>query len=162
VRRYSKVAAVVGVLAAPLALPVLPISVVGSGPAAAINPEFRESYGWPEFARTVEQVPGTAVFTLNYGEASALRRFAPSRAVYSGHNNYWLWGPPPDGTEQIVVVGHFSATYLAQHFNDCRRQATIGNPANVPNQERGAGVWSCAGPAAPWHREWPSLKHYSA
>jgi hypothetical protein len=127
-----------------------------------VNPEFRESYGWREFTRTVARVPGNAVFTANYGEAGALQRFTPRRPVYSGHNNYWLWGPPPADTEPVVVVGKFVPAHLAAYFRDCRRQATIDNPARVPNQERGAGVWSCAGPAQSWNAEWPALRHYTA
>jgi hypothetical protein len=80
----------------------------------------------------------------------------------SGHNNYWLWGPPPHGSEPVVVVGHFSSTDIAQHFRDCHQAATIDNPAHVPNQERGAGVWSCAAPSIPWEAAWPSLGHYTA
>src|SRR5581483_1402914 len=77
VRRYLAVVVVAGVLATPLALPILPITDVGSGAVAAVNPEFRESYAWPQFVDTVDRVPGATVFTLNYGEAGALQRFAP-------------------------------------------------------------------------------------
>jgi len=161
-RRYLVLVVAVGVVALPLSLPILPVSAVGSGPVAAVNKELRESYGWPQLARTVDSVPGSIVFTSNYGEAGALQRFAPHRAVYSGHNNYWLWGPPPDATDTFVVVGHYSPAFLDSHFGGCQRRASISNPAGVPNEEEGAGVWSCASPARPWHLEWPSLRHYTA
>ena len=161
-RAATAVITVAGVVALPLALPLLPPGATGRGVIAAVNPELRETYGWEAFARTVEGVPGAVVFTLNYGEAGALQRYTPSRAVYSGHNNYWLWGPPPDAAPSVVVVGHFSPSYISEHFTGCRLRATIDNPADIPNQERGAGVWSCTGPGRPWHDEWPSLRHYNA
>lgn len=160
--RYFAAIAVAGVLAAPLGLPILPIGTAGTGVVAAVNPEFRESFAWPQFARSVAQVPGAVVFTQNYGEAGALQRFAPGRPVYSGHNNYWMWGPPPGGAEPVVVVGNFSRSFLDGNFRGCRRFATIDNPGHVPNQERGAGVWQCAGPVRSWNTEWPALRHYNA
>jgi hypothetical protein len=102
------------------------------------------------------------VFTSNYGEAGALQRFAPGRPVYSGHNNYAPWGPPPDDSQPVVVVGHYSAGFLNSRFRGCERRATITNPAGVPNEEEGAGVWSCASPIRAWDLEWPSLRHYTA
>ena len=154
--------AVAGIVAVPLALPVLPPSATGSGAIAAVNPELRETYGWEDFARTVDAVEGSIVFTQSYGEAGALEQYSPARAVYSGHNNYWLWGPPRDTAEPIVVVGHFTSTYLSAHFTACEQRATIDNPESVANKERGAHVWVCAGPARPWSQEWPALRHYNA
>jgi hypothetical protein len=161
-RRYLVVVATAGIVALPLALPVLPVGAVGSGPVAAVNPELRESYGWPELVHTVDAVPGTIVFTQNYGEAGALERFSPARPVYSGHNNYWLWGPPPDAAHPIVVVGQYTPAFLSAHFDGCQRRATIDNPAGVPNDEKGVHVWTCTGPTQPWHQEWAVLKQYTA
>jgi 4-amino-4-deoxy-L-arabinose transferase-like glycosyltransferase len=162
IRRYVAAIAVAGVVALPLALPVVPADVSGSGPIAAVNPELRETYGWVDFARTVDAVPGSVVFTQSYGEAGALDRFGAARPVYSGHNSYWLWGPPPSSTRSIVVVGRFAAGYVGAHFTGCQQRATIENAEHVPNKERGAHIWSCAGPVEPWHREWAALRHYNA
>lgn len=100
-RRYVAALVAAGVLAVPFALPVLPITAVGDGVAAEINPEHRESYGWPELVDAVERVarPGDVVVTTNYGEAGALDVLGDrGLAVYSGHNNYWWWGPPDAAT----------------------------------------------------------------
>src|SRR5207248_7146231 len=137
----------VGVVALPLALPILPIAAAGSGPIAAVNKELRESYGWPQFVQIVASVPGQIVLTSNYGEAGALQRFAPGRSVYSGHNSYWLWGPPPDAASGLVVVGQYSSAWLDDHFRGCERRATISNPARVPNDEQGPGGTPSDSPA---------------
>jgi hypothetical protein len=160
-RRYLAIIAIAGVVALPLALPVVSADVSGSGAIAAVNPELRETAGWEDFARTVDAVPGAIVFTQNYGEAGALERLGSTRPVYSGHNNYWLWGPPLDSTRSIVVVGHFPNGYVAAHFTGCQQRATIDNAEHIPNKERGAHVWTCTGTAHPWHREWVALRHYN-
>ena len=84
-----------------LMLPLLPERLLG--PVVAVNYDAGETVGWPRFAATVGDVYGTlpaagnpVVVTGNYGEAGALERFRPGVPVYSGHNAYWDWGPPPD------------------------------------------------------------------
>lgn len=162
IRRYLTVVVVAGLVASPLGLPVLPITAAGSGAVAAVNPEFRESYGWPQFAATVDRVPGAIAVTKNYGEAGALQRFGSGRPVYSGHNNYWLWGPPPGRAQPFVLVGHYSDAFVTGHFRGCRVEARIDNPEHVANEERGARVWRCAAPVTSWREEWPALRHYNA
>jgi hypothetical protein len=153
-----------GLVSAVIALPVLPAR--NAGPVVAMNGDVGETIGWPELARTVAGVYDRArgrpvVFTSNYGDAGALRRYGPALglpAAYSGHNAFADWGPPPDRPSQVVVVG-LDASDLARDFRGCRLAARVGNAAGIDNDERGAPIDLCSGTRAPWSRIWSNLRH---
>jgi 4-amino-4-deoxy-L-arabinose transferase-like glycosyltransferase len=160
-----------------IALPVLPADK--AGPVIALNEDVGETIGWPEFARTVAGVhrslpnPDNAVILAgNYGEAGAIDRYGPGLGLpraHSGHNAYGDWGPPPDGSGPVIVVGYDRpdspvspsrvSENLATNLDECRAVATVGNDAGVENQEQGRSVLLCDGPRRPWSRVWPELRH---
>jgi hypothetical protein len=120
-------------LMAPFALPVLSVpdylayaAALGVTPAASaqerhrladLPQHFADMFGWEDMARAVSAVYDTLspeekasarVFGQNYGEAGAMeffRRSMPLPPAVSSHNNYWLWGPGPDGGVLIVIGG---------------------------------------------------------
>ncbi len=120
-----------GTLLAPMALPVLPVGAfmkysraLGIKPSSgerhemgALPQHFADMFGWEDLARTISQVylslpvdeqASARVFAQNYGEAGALEYFRGTYelpAVISPHNNYWFWGPGPDGGTLIVIDG---------------------------------------------------------
>lgn len=151
-----------------LFLPIVPAGDLSSTPIVSINYDAGETIGWPEFAATVARayaaVPradrATAVvLTENYGEAGALQRFRPGLTrVYSGHNAYGEWGPPPADTQTVVAVG-YHASELKRWFSDVRQLATISNSAGVSNDEAGQAVWLCTGLRASWASLWPRIRH---
>jgi hypothetical protein len=105
------------------------------------------------------------IFTENYGEAGALKRFGPSRGlphVYSGHNSFTSFGRPPDGAAPVLVVGYSRRSYAEIGFRDCRRVSRFDNGFGVENEEQGGPLWICAGPRLPWHVIWPRLHHLDA
>jgi hypothetical protein len=171
-RRSWRLAAVASALAlsavidVAISLPVLPAR--DADPVIAMNEDVGETIGWPEFARTVANVygelpdrAGVVILTRNYGEAGAIDRFGPDLGLpsaYSGHNAYADWGPPPDGAAPVIAVG-LDGDERAEHLRDCRRAAEIDNGVDIDNDEQGAGVYICAGPADSWSTEWPSLRH---
>ena len=151
-------------VSAVIALPVLPAR--DAGPVIAANADVGETIGWPDLVRTVaavyRQVPGSpVVFTANYGEAGAIRRYGPALGLpraYSGHNSFGDWGPPPDRPGPVVAVG-LDETTLARSFRDCRLAARVENAADVDNDEQGEPVVVCAGTRGPWSSIWPGLRH---
>jgi hypothetical protein len=120
-----------GVMVAPLALPVLDVGRLTAysarfglqSPAAerhelgVLPQHFADMFGWEPLAQAVSRVylalpdaeRATArVFAQNYGQAGALEYYAaryPLPRVVSPHNNYWYWGPGPDGGTIIIVGG---------------------------------------------------------
>ena len=67
--------------------------------------------------------------------------------VYSGHNGWRDWGPPPDGTGPVVVVFYRDP---AVDFTGCERAATLHNDVGIDNEEEGQGVWVCDAPIGSW------------
>ncbi|MDP4508338.1 ArnT family glycosyltransferase [Nonomuraea turcica] len=144
-----------------VALPLLPLPALGYSP----NEVSRESVGWPRFVAQVGAVhralpPGTIVLTSNYGEAGALDRFAPDIPVFSGHNELWYQGPPPETAQTVVAVG-LPPERLRQRFALCESAGVIDHGTGVANEEQGLPITICSGPRALWTTAWPDYQHAS-
>ncbi len=167
VQRFVAVAIVLAasaVVAWPAVVPVLPASTYAGSFYPLIDQDQLETIGWPEFVEAVNEalaaLPDDAiVFTGNYGEASALEWYGVDARVYSGHNGWGDWGPPPDDTGPVVIVGHRSPE---QDFEGCRQTGTVPEVDGAENEEAGGEVWTCAGPRRPWSQLWPGLVHLDA
>ena len=168
VQRFVTVAVVLAasaVVAWPALVPVLPASTYAGSFYPLIDQDQLETIGWPEFVDTVsealEPLPDDAiVFTGNYGEAGALEWYDVHARIYSGHNGWGDWGPPPDDAGPVVVVGH--GQVAPGDFVDCQRAGTVPTVDDADNEEAGGAVWVCAGPRRPWSQLWPSLVHLDA
>ncbi|KOV83347.1 hypothetical protein ADL03_21185 [Nocardia sp. NRRL S-836] len=128
-----------------------------------------ETVGWP---RLVEQVADAhaalpaderaraVVLTRNFGEAGTLhwiRTGHPLPAVYSGHNELYFRGPPPDSADVVVAVG-VDEERLARDFRSCSVVARVGNGHGLETVEQGRAVSVCRGPRAPWAELWPGYR----
>jgi len=154
----------------PLGLPVLPQSVVAALDLNKSNYNLGEEIGWHDLVRQVDDVwrslpdderRHAIVLTSNYGEAGALVRDAPwgPGRVFSGHNSFWSWGPPPDTATTAVVVG-YAPTELASRFSTCELVGRVHNGVGVDNDEAGEPISVCRDPVAPWSELWSRFKHY--
>jgi hypothetical protein len=56
--------------------------------------------------------------------------------VYSGHNSFWSWGPPPEGRTVVIHVGDWRPTDCRRFFVDCHEAAQVDNEYKIPNAER--------------------------
>ena len=158
------VLALSALVAWPALVPVLPTRTYATSFYTAIDDTQLETIGWPEFVDTVrealEPLPdGAVVFTGNYGEAGALEWYGVSAPIYSGHNGWGDWGPPPDSAGPVVVVGYRSPDV---HFADCRQVGRVPTVDGADNEEAGGGVWVCARPLRPWSQMWATLTHLDA
>jgi 4-amino-4-deoxy-L-arabinose transferase-like glycosyltransferase len=149
-----------GIVFAPLATPLLPISTANT--IRAINPEIGEMIGWSHAAAVVDEVarahPGAPIVTQNYSEAGAIELLAKRRA-YSGHLAYWYWGHPTDSSAETIIVG-IPRERLLDAFTDVVQVATISTPGGVRNQEDGTPVWICTGRRHDWAQLWPGFRRY--
>jgi 4-amino-4-deoxy-L-arabinose transferase-like glycosyltransferase len=162
------VLALSGLFAWQALVPVLPAHTYAASFYTGIDEDQLETIGWPaevaDVRRALDGLPPAeraraVVFTLNYGEAGAMEWYGVGRPVYSGHNGWGDWGPPPAGARPVVVVDDTAPT---ADFRGCRRTATVRNAAGADNEENGHGVWVCAGPRGSWAARWPRLVHLDA
>lgn len=149
-----------------IALPLLPAS-------SGIDPtgELGETVGWPELIDQVvavyesippEQRASTVIYTASYGEAGAIDVLGAGvglPAASSGHNNYWLWGPP-EAHGPIIGVGRFGGT-LRSICPALEEVGVITNPDGVDNEEAGAPIVLCLSPSRQLADIWPDLKHFN-
>ncbi len=155
------------VVATVLAVPVLPVTVVGSTPVTEAGPLVGDQVGWPRYVEQVAAVwratgdPGAAVLTSNYGEAGAVARFGTALGLprpVSGHNHLWELGPPHEGTRTVVVVGG-QYEQLVPLFAHCEVHDRLSNGVGVDNEEEGMPVAVCRDPADSWAGLWPRVRH---
>ena len=154
-----------------LTLPILSVATYADTSLPATVPDTANQIGWPEFVATVEQVVASlpadqrahaVILTNDYSEASPLVLLGTGLPpVYSGHNAFWDWGPPPDDRTVVVHVGDWRPADWSQFFVGCRDVAQIDNGLGIDNGEQGKAVSVCTGLRAPWSTIWPSLRTIS-
>jgi dolichyl-phosphate-mannose-protein mannosyltransferase len=156
----------------PVALPVLPAHVLRTVPLQKINYDLGEEIGWPAevslVAREYRALPAaqrrvTTILAGNYGEAGAIARLGPGDglpAVYSGANNFWLWGPPPASDVNAIAV-NVDPRLLRREFTTARLVATFRNGLGVSDDEEGAQIYVVTGLRSSWSAAWPAFRDYA-
>jgi hypothetical protein len=150
-----------------IALPLMPTSAADTFDATG---ELVETVGWPEFVQQVDDVAASipddqagdaVIFTGSYGEAGALEILGADLdlpPVASGHNNYWLWGPPADHGA-IVGVGDVE-TALSRICPNLEQVGVVDNEHGIENQVRERPLWLCLSPDGQLSDIWDDLRHY--
>jgi 4-amino-4-deoxy-L-arabinose transferase-like glycosyltransferase len=153
-----------------VALPLVPVEDLGGTPIAGLNQTVGDTVGWPAYVREVAAayrgVPAaqratTVIVASNYGEAGAIDRYGPSLGlpgVYSGQNQLYFQGRPPDSATAAVVVGG-QVDDARRLFGSCRPAGHLDNGVDVDNEEQGEPIAVCRGPIGGWATVWPRFKH---
>lgn len=173
-----------GAVAAPLALPLLPVEqhvryarALGQAPETEEKKElgelgqfFADMHGWEEIVSGVAEVHGrltpaereaARVFAPDYGVAGAIDHLGRARGLppaISGHNNYWLWGPRGWDGRVLIVVGS-NEERLRSLFDQVERAGTTDCGYCMP-YENGRPIWICRGLKQPVADLWPTVKHF--
>jgi len=176
---------IVGVVAAPFVLPILPVDTfvryqkaLGETPGTDerksmgdLPQQWADRQGWVEivdtFAGAWRSLPQderskAAIFASDYGVAGALDHFGPARGLpkaISGHNNYWLWGPR-GATGEVVLVHSDDEKRLRATFASVELYRRISCGRCMP-YENGMSVWICRKPRADLKTLWPKTKNFS-
>ena len=168
---FATSAALSGALIAYLTLPILPLATYATTSLPSTVPDTANEVGWPQFVATVESVVAAlpanerahaVILTNDYSEASPLVLLGTGLPpVYSGHNAYWAWGPPPADRTVVVHVGDWRPADPGQFFVGCHVVAHIDNGLGIDNGEQGSEVTVCTGLRAPWTTLWPELRTIS-
>ena len=173
-----------GALAAPFAVPILSADKLvsygrhlgampqaGEREALGILPQhFADQFGWEGLVGDVARVYDglsqadkavCGIFTQNYGEASAVnvlgRRYGLPFAA-SGHNSYWLWGPPPGRGAVMIIVGGDPDDHR-KAFGEVAEVARHSDKYAMP-YESGLPIFLCRGPRAALKDIWPAVKNF--
>ncbi len=178
--------AIPGILAAPLALPILPpagytayAGAFGMSPQStamekqapsALPQQLADMFGWREMAEKVsaaynalpaEERAKAVFFGRNYGEAAALDVYGPALngpPAISGHNNYFLWGPRGFDGSVVIVVGGDPARY-AQDYQSVTPVGELDSAYAMP-YETYIPIYLLRGRRAPLADGWAAVKHY--
>ena len=177
IRTWRRVLAIALVIISLVVTPslALPLGPVGSPLykiATGVNPDLANEVGWPGFVDTVGQVVATVpadelnhtiLLTEAYQQAGAMELLRPANGVrlppvYSGHNGFWYWGPPPDSATDAVVTGEVSPELLSRSYANCEIRSTVATPPGVRNDLTGVPVRWCTGRLQSWSVLWPELR----
>jgi len=170
-----------GIIAAPLALPILPpdkivpymeslgIKVARSETSMTglLPQHFADEFGWPEMVEKVaavyqslppEQRAKTAILGGNYGGAGAIDFFGPRYGLpkaISAHQNYYYWGPR-DYTGESVILLEWSLKG-AQHWCGRVEEGPRVDPYYGMGWEHYT-ILVCYDFKVPLSEAWPELK----
>ncbi len=155
-----------------ISLPVLPAAALARFPAQKINYDLGEEIGWPSQVKLLASVwrslpaaqrARTTLLAGNYGEAGAVERYGASFGlpdVYSGANNFWLWGPPPAGDTGAVAI-NVNPSLLHREFTQVTQVAVYRNGLNVSDDEEGVAIYVATGLRSSWATAWPAFRDFS-
>jgi hypothetical protein len=172
-----------GVIAAPLAMPILPVEAavrytrfwdvqaihVENVPQDELPQLFADMFGWQEQVRAVAGVyralpeserAQAVVLAYNYGEASAINYFGSKLGlpqVISGHNQYGLWGPGAM-TGQVAVTIGFTERQLRQFYDEVTPGASVSPQYAMP-EETGLTIFVCRHPKKSLQESWAEWKY---
>jgi 4-amino-4-deoxy-L-arabinose transferase-like glycosyltransferase len=172
-----------GIIAAPLAMPILPVATavkycaffgvrevkVENVPLNSLPQLFGDMFGWQEqvqaMARAVESLPAhersrVALLAYNYGEAGAIDYFGKRyglRKAISGHNQYGAWGPRGASGDVVIAIG-FAKARLDRAFGDVQAFATISPEYALP-EESGLTIHICRQPRQNLADSWEQWKY---
>jgi len=181
---YAIVLVLGGAVTAPLALPLLPVEsyiayarALGHAPSTEEDKQlgklpqhFADMFGWEELAATVARVyeglppadrADCAIVADNYGEAGAIDHFGRRWSLppaSSGHNNYWLWGPPTASGRCVIVLGD-TTEELEPQCESVEHAATFSAPYVMPYEDE-LPIHVCRGLRRSFAEIWPLAKGF--
>lgn len=181
---YPAVLVIVAIVAAPLAIPLVPaerfirythaihfeqprIETHRLGPLPQF---FADMYGWEEMtavvARAFNALPPdvqtrTAIFGSNYGQAGAIDLFGQKYGLpkaISTHQSYYLWGPRDYTGESVIVLGS-PRENLEQLFASVEDVGTVYHPYSMPYEH--FTLFYCRGIKTSLPELWSRLKNWN-
>jgi hypothetical protein len=183
---YTTLLLALGLFLAPVGMPILPpstwthvYSFLGGDAGAQQDPHqtgilpqwLADRFGWQTMTTTVTGVyaalPASdraqaCIYTLNYGEASALAFFGPAAQLppaISGHNNFWLWGPGSCTGQVLITVG-VPQSDLRSSFGSITPAATVTCNYCMPEEDN-IPIFVVRDPKLPIGALWQGAKHFN-
>jgi len=178
---YVALNVLVAVILLPIVLPVLPPAKtlayeqrlhlrppkLENGATAPLPQYFADMLDWRQkadmlaaawYSLPLAERPQAAIFTENYGDASAVNVYRPDvPQAISGHQNYFFWGPRTYTGSVMIVFGESRST-LESEFDSVEEFTQDTNPYVEP-YERGP-VFICRGLHGNLQALWPKVKNW--
>lgn len=128
---------------------------------------YADEHGWPEMAEQVakaynslppEERAKTYLYAMNYGQAGAIDFFGPKLGLpksFSGHQQYWYWGPKSHKGDNLLVLGRHRIGDLPEVCEEARAVGRVGTRWSMPYEHW--DIYYCRGVKANladiWDRE---------
>ena len=77
----------------------------------------------------------------------------------SGHNAYFMWGPPKDGRGKVLIAIGEDREDLLETYEEVEDAGTTDEPLAMP-YENGIHIYVCRKLRRPLEQVWPETKHY--
>lgn len=177
---YPVLLTLVGLLLAPVAIPVLPPAVYGqmydknssSGVSVSngLPQNLADRFGWEQQVALIAQVYHSlpkdeqrvaCIYTSNYGEAGALMQFGGRYHLpppISGHNAFYIWGPQ-GCSGQVLITINVDPQMAAQAYKSVTLAAWT-SCENCVTYENHAPILILRLPKVPFSVLWEHNKHY--
>ena len=173
-----------GILAVPLAIPLLPPDryLAYSAALGVAEPQMERGarakmpqvmgffFGWPELAEEVARVHRSlspeeraraAIFGRDYAEAGAIDYYGAALGLphaISGHNSYWMWGPGTWDGAVLIVIGDVPDEYRARFASFEERGRRVCEFCRAGEDD--LPIYVARGLRQPVSEVWAELKHY--
>jgi len=164
---------IVGVLLAPVAMPILsPPTFISKYSASDYqNSPNPDRFGWSLYVSNLSQAYNTlpasvrsqaCILTSNYGEASAVNFIGKGSGLpeaISGHNNYYVWGPGSCTGHVLITIG-YSLSDDQSSFGNVTLLTTLTCQYCI-SYEQNLPVYVCTNPNfSSVASVWPMIRHY--
>jgi hypothetical protein len=173
-------------LLAPFALPILdPPALIRYSAALGLEehadekhtrgplPQFEaDQFGWEAMAERVatayrqlspDEQRRVAFYGDNYGEAGAIDFFGPRlglpRGAVSGHNSYFLWGPPARGVGDVLISVGVDRDDLLETYEEVEQVGETDAPYAMP-YENHLPIFVARKLRRPMVDVWPQTKSF--
>jgi hypothetical protein len=110
---------------------------------------------------TPEERKRAVAFAQAYGPAGALEWLGRDRGlppVYCGQNTCFLWGPPPDPVDAVIVLGD-DERRLGELFEQVELAGIHACGMCMP-WRNGMPIWIARRPKVKIRDLWPEVKHF--
>jgi hypothetical protein len=177
---YPVLLALVGLLLAPVAMPVLPPAIYGqiygknSSAGVSVSnglpQNLADRFGWEQQVALIAQVYHSlppneqrvaCIYTSNYGEAGALVQFGGRYHLpppISGHNAFYIWGPQ-GCTGKVLITINVDPQMAAQAYKSVTLAAWT-SCENCVTYENHDPILILRQPKVPLSVLWMRGKHY--
>jgi len=166
---YATLAILLGLVALPLSLPLMPPAVwlaytkatglygmsgnSETNDSGALPQFYADRFGWQEEVDQIQRVYDslaperqkmTGIVCQNYGEAAAVDFLGHNLPpALSGQNNYFLWGPRGYEGDSLIVVERTTREHLLQFFESVEVVGETGTTYSMPFEHK--TIFLCTG-----------------